>query len=49
MSEATQRLVQGMVDATFSGDHQIKGKADPAEAHIASTPFGEELHVLKRR
>jgi class 3 adenylate cyclase len=29
MSEATHRLVQGMVDATSSGDHQIKGKADP--------------------
>ena len=33
MSEATQRLVQGMVDATFSGDHQIKGKADPQKTY----------------
>jgi class 3 adenylate cyclase len=28
MSEAMHRLVQGMVDASFSGDHQIKGKAE---------------------
>ena len=27
MSEATYRLVDGLVDANFSGDHQIKGKA----------------------
>ena len=29
MSEATQRLVQGMVEASFAGDHAIKGKAEP--------------------
>ena len=28
MSEATHRLVQGMVDASFSDDHKIKGKAE---------------------
>ena len=27
------RLVQGMVDATFVGDHQIKGKAEPQKTY----------------
>jgi len=29
LSEATQRLVQGLVEATFAGAHAIKGKAEP--------------------
>ena len=29
MSEATQRLVQGMVEASFAGEHAIKGKSEP--------------------
>ena len=33
MSEAMQRLVQGMVEATFAGDHQIKGKAEPQKTY----------------
>src|SRR3984893_15710945 len=33
MSEATHRLVQGMIDATFSGEHQIKGKAEPQKTY----------------
>jgi class 3 adenylate cyclase len=33
MSEATHRLVQGMVDATFSGDQKIKGKAEPQKTY----------------
>jgi class 3 adenylate cyclase len=33
MSEAMHRLVQGMVEATFAGDHQIKGKAEPQKAY----------------
>jgi class 3 adenylate cyclase len=33
MSEALHRLVQGMVEATFAGDHQIKGKAEPQKAY----------------
>ena len=33
MSEATHRLVQGMVEATFAGDHQIKGKAEPQKTY----------------
>jgi len=28
MSEAMHRLVQGMVEASFAGEHQIKGKAE---------------------
>jgi class 3 adenylate cyclase len=33
LSEATYRLVQGMVEATFAGDYQIKGKAEPQKAY----------------
>ncbi len=33
MSEATHRLIQGMINATFSGDHQIKGKAAPQKTY----------------
>ncbi len=33
LSEATQRLVQGMVDATFAGSHAIKGKAEPQKVY----------------
>lgn len=29
ISEATQRLVQGLVEATFAGAHAVKGKAEP--------------------
>jgi class 3 adenylate cyclase len=29
MSEATHRLVQGMVEARFAGEHSIKGKSEP--------------------
>ena len=47
MSEATHRLVQGMVDATFSGDHQIKGKAEPQKI-FGSTPFVRELRGLRQ-
>jgi class 3 adenylate cyclase len=28
MSDATHRLVEGIVDATFAGEHQIKGKSE---------------------
>ena len=37
MSEATHRLVQGMVDATFAGEHVIKGKAEPQKAYRLDT------------
>ena len=33
MSEATHRLVRGMVEATFGGDHQIKGKTDTQKTY----------------
>jgi hypothetical protein len=33
MSEATHRLVEGMVDAAFSGEHQIKGKAQAQKVY----------------
>jgi len=33
LSEATHRLVQGMVEATFAGEHQIKGKAEPQKTY----------------
>ncbi len=29
LSEAAQRLVEGMVESRFSGEHRIKGKAEP--------------------
>jgi len=33
MSEATHYLVEGMVDATFSGEHPIKGKAEAQKVY----------------
>ena len=33
MSEATQRLVQGLVDASFAGEHAIKGKSEPQKVY----------------
>jgi len=33
MSEAMQRLVQGMVETSFAGEHQIKGKAEPQKLY----------------
>src|SRR3984885_9169791 len=33
LSEATQRLVQGLVETTFSGAHPIKGKAEPQRVY----------------
>ena len=33
MSEATHRLVQGLIEATFAGEYQIKGKAEPQKAY----------------
>jgi class 3 adenylate cyclase len=29
MSEATHRLVQGLIEASFGGEHSIKGKSEP--------------------
>lgn len=33
LSETTHRLVQGLVEATFAGAHQVKGKADPQRVY----------------
>jgi class 3 adenylate cyclase len=33
MSEATRRLVQGLVDESFAGEHVIKGKAEPQKLY----------------
>ena len=33
LSEATQRLVQGLVETTFVGTHAIKGKAEPQKVY----------------
>jgi class 3 adenylate cyclase len=33
MSEAMHRLVQGMVEASFAGHHEIKGKSDPQKVY----------------
>ena len=33
MSEATHRLVEGLVEASFAGEHPIKGKSDAQKAY----------------
>jgi class 3 adenylate cyclase len=33
LSEATHRLVQGLVETTFAGTHPIKGKAEPQKVY----------------
>ena len=33
MSEATHRIVQGMVDANYAGEHAIKGKTEPQKVY----------------
>jgi class 3 adenylate cyclase len=33
MSEATHRLLQGMVDATFTGEHNVRGKSGPQKTY----------------
>ena len=33
LSEATHRLVQGMVETTFCGEHRIKGKSEPQRVY----------------
>jgi class 3 adenylate cyclase len=40
MSEATHRLGQGMVEATFAGEHTIKGKTKPQKVY--------SLHTVRR-
>src|SRR5262249_61662841 len=33
VSEATHRLVQGMIEASFAGEHTIKGKSEPQKVY----------------
>src|SRR6516165_10934763 len=33
LSDATHRLVEGMVEASFTGEHAIKGKAEPQKVY----------------
>ena len=33
LSEATYRLMEGMVETSFAGQHQIKGKSEPQKVH----------------
>ena len=33
MTEAMHRLVQGMVEASFAGQHEIKGKSEPQKVY----------------
>jgi class 3 adenylate cyclase len=33
MSEAMHRLVQGLVETTFAGEHQFKGKTEPQRVY----------------
>ena len=33
MSETTHRLVQGMVEASFAGEHSVKGKSEPQKTY----------------
>jgi class 3 adenylate cyclase/tetratricopeptide (TPR) repeat protein len=33
MSETTHRLVRGMIEASFAGEHSIKGKSEPQKAY----------------
>ncbi len=48
MSEATQRLVQGMADASFAGEHTIKGKTEPQKVY-GSMAFARGRRGSKRR
>ena len=40
LSEATQRLVQGLVETTFVGAHVIKGKAEPQKGRRSGAKIG---------
>jgi class 3 adenylate cyclase len=33
LSETTRRLVEGMVESRFAGDHEVKGKSEPQRVH----------------
>ena len=42
MSESTHRLVQGLVEASFAGEHTIKGKAEPQKVFRLHSPTQSE-------
>ena len=50
LSEATYRLVEGMVEASFFGEHYVKGKPESQKAYRldaireGATRFGAKLH-----
>ena len=50
MSEATNRLVQGLVEASFAGEHRIKGKSEQQKAHrldairLSAARFDAKIH-----
>ena len=50
MSEATHRLVEGLVEVTFAGEHQLKGKSDSQKAYRldavreGTTRFDAKIH-----
>ncbi|HZZ21897.1 MAG TPA: AAA family ATPase [Roseiarcus sp.] len=50
MSEATHRLVEGLVETSFFGDHDVKGKSASQKAYRlhaireGATRFGAKLH-----
>jgi class 3 adenylate cyclase len=50
MSEATNRLVQGLVEASFAGEHRIKGKLELQKAHrldairLTAARFDAKIH-----
>ena len=49
MSEATHRLVQGLVEASFVGEQPIKGKSDAQKVCIGSTASESEQRGLTPR
>jgi class 3 adenylate cyclase len=50
MSEATHRLVEGLVETSFFGEHDVKGKSESQKAYRldaireGATRFGAKLH-----
>jgi len=46
MSESTHRLVQGLVEASFAGEHTIKGKAEPQKVFRLHSPNGRHLTAV---
>jgi class 3 adenylate cyclase len=50
MSEATNRLVQGLVEASFAGQHRVKGKSELQKAHrldairLSAARFDAKIH-----